>query len=160
MKVGFFHGLESAPRSEKNVILESIYGKENVYAPPMNYRNPDLYTEILNHLRENPVDLLIGSSMGGYFAHALSSHINKPALLFNPALHGRPYNPENVTYGEYKPIHLFILGRQDTVVNPLETLKIISNADYTGPVTIGMENIGHRIPAAVFEKRLNEFILV
>jgi hypothetical protein len=156
IKVAFFHGLESPHRSEKNEILEQTFGE--VYAPAMDYHNPEMYNEVLNYLKENPVDLLIGSSMGGYFAHNLSSILNVPTLLFNPALHSRSFEPENVTAGERRPSQLFILGKKDTVVRADRTLNLISNPDFNFPIGIAMENeMEHRVPVDIFTKWINEY---
>ena len=156
--VAFLHGLESAPRSFKNEILESQFGAENVYAPEMNYRLPEMFSIVLKHLTENPVDIIIGSSMGGYFAHALSSHLNKPSLLFNPAIHSRTFEPQFVNFGDHRPTQVFVLGRQDEVINPLETLKFISNPDCDWEMFVGLENMGHRVLPEVFEKWINQYI--
>lgn len=158
MKVAFFHGLESPARSEKNVILKELFGAENVFAPAMDYRNPEMYNEVLNYLKENPVDLLIGSSMGGYFAHNLSSILGIQALLFNPALHSRSMEPQNVKCGAHRPTQVFVLGRQDEVINPMETLKLICNPDCNWEIFVGFENIGHRVLREVFKKWIIKYI--
>ena len=159
MKVAFFHGLHSKTISEKKDMLEKQFGAENVYIPEMNDKKPEMFSLVLNHLRENPVDIIIGSSMGGYFAHALSTYLDKPALLFNPALHSRP-NGEyyEVTFGDYRPTQVFVLGRKDDVVNPMETLKLIANPGCDWEMFVGLENMGHRIPPEVFEKWINQYI--
>jgi predicted esterase YcpF (UPF0227 family) len=157
MKVAFFHGLESPARSEKNDILEELFRFENVYAPAMDYHNPELYNEVLTHLQENPVDLLIGSSMGGYFAHSLSSILNIPTLLFNPALHSRSFEPENVVTGNYKPSQSFVLGKNDTLIDPVKTLVLTLQKKYAFPVGIAVENIEHRIPFDIFRQHVSKY---
>lgn len=157
MKVAFFHGLESSHRSKKNIILEKLFGAENVYAPTMDYKDPELYNTVLAHLEKHPVDLLIGSSMGGYFAHSVSSMVNKPALLFNPALHSRSFEPENVVTAQHRPSQFFVLGKNDAVIDPLKTLVLILQKDYTFPIGVAFENIEHRIPSAVFEQHVSKY---
>ena len=157
IKVAFFHGLESPHRSEKNEILERTFGEENVYAPAMDYHNPELFSTVLKHLTENPVDLIVGSSMGGYFAHNLSTHLNKPSLLFNPALHSRSFEPQFVNFGNHRPTQVFVLGRQDDIINPMETLKLIANPGCDWEMFIGLESMEHRIPADIFTKWITEY---
>jgi predicted esterase YcpF (UPF0227 family) len=157
MKVAFFHGLESPHRSEKNEILDKYFDAENVYAPAMDYKDPELFNSVLQHLQENPVDLLIGSSMGGYFAHSLSTILGTPTLLFNPALHSRSFNPENVKTGPHFPSQMFILGKHDTVIDPHKTFSLITADDYKFYTAITVEDMGHRIPVEIFESIIKEF---
>jgi hypothetical protein len=152
MKVAFFHGLESPARSEKNEILEEIFGTENVYAPAMDYRNPQMFTDVLNHLRENPVDLLIGSSMGGYFGYNLSTHVNVKTLLFNPAVHSRSFEPQDVTQGKRVPAQTLVLGVNDKLINPLQTVKYFDK--HNSAINVYLEEMEHRIPANIFRKHL------
>jgi hypothetical protein len=158
MKVAFFHGLESPHRSKKNDVLDKLFCAENVYAPAMDYKNPKLYNTVLKHLEQHPVDLLIGSSMGGYFAHNLSTLVNTPTLLFNPAFHSRLLEPENVVTGQYRPSQIIILGKRDTVVDPLKTTSYVLQKEYAFPTGIVIENIEHRTPSDIFEKHVSRYI--
>jgi len=152
MKVAFFHGLESQPRSEKNEILEELFGADNIYAPEMVYDYPLMYEEVLKHLQENPVDLLIGSSMGGYFAHSLSTILNIPTLLFNPAVHSRSMEPDFVETGNKRPVQTLVLGKADSVVKPYLTLDYFSDAEF--PLQIDIVEMEHRVPAEIFREQL------
>ena len=83
MKVTYLHGLESKQGGPKVDWLESHF--EEVWAPGMNYReNPHLFEEILSQIEGT--DLIIGSSMGGWFAYLLGTRTGIPTILFNPAV--------------------------------------------------------------------------
>ena len=154
MKVAFFHGLESAPRSFKNECLEEIFGAENVFAPAMDYHQPEIFDDVLNHLKHNPVDLLIGSSMGGWFAHKLSTLLDIPTLLFNPATSGRSFNPR-IMSGNDMPTQHVIIGTQDEVIDPIENSLYFTEKNEGRKkflLKIAYETIGHRIPDDIFEK--------
>jgi predicted esterase YcpF (UPF0227 family) len=146
MRVAFFHGLDSAPVSEKTYALRETF--DEVYDPAMDYKNTEMFNIVLKHLQENPVDLLIGSSMGGYFAYCLSTILGTRTLLFNPAVHSRPLEPI-VQLGGKESNHLIVLGNTDTIITPKET-EIFFN-DVSG-VNIIREDIGHTIPIEVFKK--------
>jgi predicted esterase YcpF (UPF0227 family) len=118
MKVAFFHGLDSPALSEKSFALREKFDK--VYDPAMDYKDPEIFNRVLKHLQENPVDLLIGSSMGGYFAYCLSTILGTRTLLFNPAVHSRPLEPI-VQLGGKESNHLIVLGNTDTIITPKET---------------------------------------
>jgi len=146
-RVAFFHGMESKPVSEKNRVLES--GFSFVYAPPMNYRDPGLFTEVLNQVKESNIELLIGSSMGGWFAYCISTLTGIPTLLFNPALHSRQFDPQ-IELGEVKSHHTVILGRHDGIIDPIHSLQwLAENKVNSSSWYVEME---HRIPIEVFEK--------
>jgi len=149
-KVAFFHGLESAPRTFKNECLDDIFGAENVYAPAMDYRNPEMFEQVLNHLKHNPVDYLIGSSMGGWFAYKLSTLIDTPTLLFNPATNNRSFNPITYAGGDIVPQRV-VLGKDDKVVDPIETCFFFKEKFKAG-VKFYFEDMEHRIPDEIFEK--------
>lgn len=146
MRVSFFHGLDSQPISEKNYALRETF--DEVYDPAMDYTNPLMFEKVLKHLQENPVDLLIGSSMGGYFAYCLSTNLGTRTLLFNPAVHSRPLDPV-VSLGGKESNHLIVLGNSDTVITPKETELFFNGVS---GVNIIREDIGHTIPIEVFKK--------
>jgi len=148
MRAAFFHGLESPAVSEKNTILEKHFSE--VYAPPMNYRDPALFARVLQDIQENRPDFLIGSSMGGWFAFCLSTVTGIPTLLFNPALVGRSFDPAVETGGE-TPRQTVVLGKDDEVVNGRDSMSWLVD-NYDGGMLFTHEKMAHRIPAEIFEK--------
>jgi predicted esterase YcpF (UPF0227 family) len=115
----------------------------------MNYRDPGLFTEVLNQVKESNIELLIGSSMGGWFAYCISTLTGIPTLLFNPALHSRQFDPQ-IELGEVKSHHTVILGRHDEIIDPLHSLQwLAENKVNSSSWYVEME---HRIPIEVFEK--------
>jgi hypothetical protein len=148
MRVAFFHGLESPAISEKNTALDSTFGF--VYAPPMPYQNPGLFEKVLSEVKKNKIDLLIGSSMGGYFAYCISSLTGIPTLLFNPAMQGRSMNTK-VRMGNKSANHIVVFGKNDMVINPNDTEAYFKKEGH-GSFSFNRENIEHRIPINVFTK--------
>lgn len=146
MKVAFFHGLDSPALGEKSFALREKFDK--VYDPAVDYRDPEIFNRVIKHLQENPVDLLIGSSMGGYFAYCLSTVLGTRTLLFNPAVHSRPLEPV-VSLGDKESNHLIVLGNTDTIITPKETEYFFNNVS---GVNIIREDIGHTVPIEVFKK--------
>lgn len=146
MRVAFFHGLDSEPITEKNYSLREVF--DDVYDPAMDYRDENLFQSILEELKNNPVDLLIGSSMGGYFAYCLSTKLGIRTLLFNPAVHSRPVEPV-VSMGDMSSNHLIVLGRKDDLIKPQPTVDFFKDV-YNASIIV--EEIGHIIPIEVFKK--------
>jgi len=145
MKALFLHGLESKPRSYKSKFLY----KFDVESPEMDYNDPGMFDEILLKIQNNRPDVLIGSSMGGWFAYCLSTLTGIPTIMFNPAVHSRSIEP-SVKTGNFKSIHTVILGRSDNSINPDETLEWIKTKG--GTFNVNFENMGHRTPISVFKK--------
>lgn len=152
MRVVFFHGLESKPHSEKNIELVKHFGESNVYAPTMDYRDPFLFDTVLKEIKERDIQLLIGSSMGGYFAYCLSTLTGIPTLLFNPAVISRSFDPVT-ELGNLPAKHTVVLGINDDVIDPVKsTAYFMKNG--IGEFEYNKEDIGHRIPIEIFTKYL------
>ena len=91
--------------------------------------------------------MIIGSSMGGYFAHAIGTTLGTPVIMFNPALHSRSFNPYGVVCGE-KPVDgVCVLGMDDDVIDPTTTYNMLKNDEKLAIMPV--EGMGHRTP---FEK--------
>jgi hypothetical protein len=146
-RVAFFHGLESQPRSQKNVVLDSEF--DFVYAPSMNYHDPALFESVLADVLKNKVDLLIGSSMGGWFAYCISTITGIPTLLFNPGLHSRSIDPV-VRTGDMAASHTIILGNDDDIIVPRKSIDWLFEKGVG--CAVHYEKMGHRIPIDVFER--------
>ena len=145
MNVWYLHGLESTVGGPK---VDFLYeNADKVFAPKMNYNEPEMFNSLLKLAKYNKPDLIIGSSMGGYFADALGSHLDVEVVLFNPALHSRTMEPEGVTYGESNWDRNFVVGTEDKVIDPNATLvyKDIAKS-YTE-----VKGMGHRTSLSVFK---------
>jgi hypothetical protein len=145
-RVAFFHGLESPHRSEKNDAMERMF--TYIYAPPMDYKDSKLFDTVLAEVKKQKPDILIGSSMGGWFAYCISTLTGIPTLLFNPAVQGRSMEPK-VKLGKIKSAHTIVLGRKDRVVDPDKTIDWFSKNGIGTPF-FNWEEMEHRIPIDVF----------
>jgi hypothetical protein len=152
MRVAFFHGLESPHISEKNKALRQKF--DFVYDPPMQYTEPGLFDKVLKEVKKNKIDLLIGSSMGGWFAYCVSTHTGIPTLLFNPAFHSRPIEPQ-ISLGNRKATHTVVLGTEDKVILPPLTQNWVSK-NGIGTFNLYYESNAHRTPINIFNKWLEQ----
>lgn len=150
MKIVYLHGLESPQGGPKVDFLEQL---GETIAPSMNYKKSGLFAETLRQVKVFKPDLIIGSSMGGYFAKALSSHTGIDALLFNPAIHSRSMEPSGVNYGNKKFKATVILGAKDDVIDPKETWLMLNKEG--GNYNVKMEKgMGHRTPENIFKREV------
>lgn len=146
MKILFLHGLESNNRSSKVKCMLQL-GHE-VLAPELNYfDNKNLYQETLDKLIKFQPDMIVGSSMGGYFAYHLGTHYKTNLLLLNPALPNRSFDPPILSDGKEKSKVWALIGKNDDVVDPVANEKILKRAG--SMITIGDHE--HRTPIDAFE---------
>jgi hypothetical protein len=150
----FFHGLESSPVSDKSTYLETMY---DAWCPAMDYTQPGIFGKVLKEAQEKKPTLLIGSSMGGWFAYCISTLTGIPTLLFNPALHGRIIEPQ-VKRGSKKAKHIMILGKSDDVIDPYKTLSWVKS-NGVGTFEHHFENYDHRTPIGIFRKWVGKYAI-
>ena len=158
MNIIYLHGLGSDQGGDKVSFLSD---NGYVFAPEMDsQQNENIFPELLEEIKTEhlPPDLIIGSSMGGYFAYMLASHFeNTPVLLFNPAFHSRSINPNNIYKGPHEVKGVIALGDEDNVVPPKKTIKFLTDNDELNNFEIiNMEEIGHQIPLYMFRNIYNK----
>ena len=158
MNVWYLHGLESKAGGPKVDYLRKVSNK--VFAPEIKYTNPNTFDVLLNLAKEDKPDLIIGSSMGGYYADAIASHFGIDVLLFNPALHSRTIDTE-LPYGDNFGKKFTVLGTEDKVIDYKVTLELIRKGKTSNASTdsILLVSIGHRTPLNKFIDIYNENIL-
>ena len=158
MNILYLHGLESKLSQPKREILETY---SQIFAPDLDYQNnPTSIERILLEYSGANINAVIGSSMGGFAGYYVSSALKCPALLFNPALKHRsveqhiPPLKENVQ--RYKRI---VLGLQDDVVDPSQTLNFIAGNLYkeAGMSIILRPEMEHRVELNIFKEELELF---
>lgn len=149
-KILYLHGLES---KQGGVKVDYLSANNLVYAPSINYREEGCFAKLFEEIKSEAFDIVIGSSIGGFFAFELSKqkHFEK-VILFNPALGNQSIDIEipylstgNVGDNKYE-LHL---GEDDDVVDMQETLAFIelnniSAKIYTYPY-------GHRTPISTLK---------
>lgn len=158
MKILYLHGLESRLSPEKREVLEK-YGE--VVAPDVDYhQDPKAIENLLKKYAGLNIDAVVGSSMGGFAGYHISNRLDRPALLFNPALKRRSVKQEiPLRISASTKLKQIIIGEKDEVVKPSETLEFISSeldrgSEYYIHLRRDME---HRTPVEIFEEELDSF---
>jgi hypothetical protein len=156
----YLHGLESKLSLEKRAVLER-YGK--VISPDLDYfGNSKIFSMLTSTIKIEYIDIIIGSSMGGFMGYYLSNTWNKPALLFNPALSSQPVRQEinfQNSAQEQPPKLILVLGKLDCIVNPNDTLQwLAQNQKLQARTKIKVQNnMEHQIPLSIFEEEIIDF---
>ncbi|SHI94643.1 Predicted esterase YcpF, UPF0227 family [Mesonia phycicola] len=158
MNILYLHGLMGSLNPEKRQIVEK-YGK--AYAPSIPYQtNKECISWLYHNYKDKNIEVVIGSSLGGFSGYYLSRLLQVPALLFNPALANRSVtqNIPEITNIHREPMHI-ILGAKDDVVNPKSTLQFIaehfpSTQNYQIQT---LPELAHRIPLQTFKTSVDQF---
>lgn len=158
MTILYIHGLDGSLTNEKRAVLEN-YG--SVLAPSIDYRSNNNSIEYLvEKFKDKDIDIVMGSSMGGFAGFHVSNALQTPALLFNPALASRSVEQHEP---ELKNISMcfkqLVLGGKDDVVFAKDTLRFLSeNFETLSNFTLHSRyNLAHRIPIEVFEEEVKLF---
>ena len=152
-RIFFIHGLESSNKSSKVDLMQSK--GFDVLAPIMDYTtNDSLFSQTLEKVMEFQPHLIVGSSMGGYFASHIGTHYSTTLLLLNPALISRTFQPKILPDGKMKSNIWALLGEYDDLISPIQNFEILQNMEAT--IRIGKH--GHRTPIESFKGVFEEVI--
>lgn len=149
-KIVYLHGLESKRNCPKVKYLKEL--GHSVLNPPMDFRDKDCFERTLDLVKMFEPNLIIGSSMGGYFAYEIGKHIDVPVVLLNPALHSRNFEPNIDILGDEDPLVYLIVGENDKVINYKKTLNYLDeNAIHFFRNKYFKGNHGHRTPVNILK---------
>ena len=81
----YLHGFASCGNSTKTALLKTYFGKQEVLAPNLPIDPVEAVRFIKKILIEKEVDLLIGSSLGGFYASYFSELLEMKSVLINPS---------------------------------------------------------------------------
>lgn len=159
MNIIYLHGLDSKLSPEKRTILEK-FGK--VYAPDLNYyEDQTAINTILEYYPGVEIDVVMGSSMGGFAGYHVANILNRPALLFNPALKKRTVIQKiPANQNSYNSLKQIVIGQIDEVVDPRDTLDFLQD-DFNSVTHLHLHlvpQLGHNIPIAFFEEEVTSFL--
>lgn len=158
MKILYLHGLDGSLSDEKRTIL-SPFGK--IVAPAIDYRtDKNSITKLVAEYKNKDIDIVMGSSMGGFAGYHVADALQKPALLFNPALAQRSVVQEIPEYiNSNLSSKQLVLGAQDEVGDPVGTFQYLSQTlnTHTDYCIHFRQDLAHRIPVAIFEEEVAEF---
>src|SRR5690554_3670358 len=114
MKILYLHGLNGNLSPEKREILEH-YGE--VFSPSIDYEaDSESIASLMASFNSHDINVVIGSSMGGFAGYYISNAFQLPALLFNPALAARSV-AQNIPEikNETSVFKHIVLGTKDSV---------------------------------------------
>ena len=154
----YLHGLESSNVCDK---VEFLKENNNVIAPSIDYSDFALEEKLFYIVEKFEPDVIIGSSMGGYVGMMLANKYDIDCVLFNPAIHSRPMEPNLRSLIYDGPKHglnsVVVLGLEDDVIDPSKTEDILEQVEFDCEIE-RVEEMGHRVPFDVFVNIYNKYI--
>ena len=85
----YLHGFASCGDSNKTRILKSFFGEDEVLAPDLPVNPHEAVSLARKLIIEHDIDLVIGSSLGGFYASYLCETMGLKTVLINPSI--QPY---------------------------------------------------------------------
>lgn len=85
-KILYLHGFGSCGEGNKSSALRAYFGEEEILSPDLPYAPQDAVTYIDKLMTDEKVTLLIGSSLGGFYATYFAEKFSLPAVLLNPSV--------------------------------------------------------------------------
>ena len=152
IKVLYLHGYkDTTTRPLVDVIFKNYHG----YAPRIDYDDP-AWDKLEGIVEEYKPTLIIGHSLGGYFAYYLSQKFNIPAILLCPAFENgwdkkQPIPEAIVNLPNRTDNKIAVVGMKD---KDLPVKKVLSFLKIKAQIF--EEEIGHQIPGDVFEEYLTD----
>lgn len=153
-KILFIHGFASCGVGQKSRTLMNWFGRDRVIAPDLPPDPQEAIEALEGILSSESVGLLVGSSLGGYFATWLQGRHGVPAVLINPAVapyllledylgvhedcHGRPFEVTPATLTTLRGMHR-------------ESLK--ENEHYLVLLATGDETLDYRVAANYYAEK-------
>lgn len=147
MNILYIHGLDSSPNSERIGWLKAQ--GHSVSALHIDYRTePNTYQRLLDLAREQEIDYIVGSSLGGRLGFWISEELGLSCLLFNPALALEIPGLDDPQPALLRCVARYIvLGAQDDVVDPHQTWDYLNKADREDTIqrVALFQHLGHQI---------------
>ncbi len=132
----YIHGFGGSGNGNKATLFRSLFHSEHFIAPSLPI-NPALAISTLSELIEafmrTGTVMLIGSSLGGFYALHLASKYNLKAVLINPAVH--PYETLLCSLGTTGGENFYDGSRYEWSESHLDTLRSF------GPINVNKNNI-------------------
>lgn len=84
-KILYLHGFASCGEGNKSTEFKKYFGEETLLSPDLPASPFDAISVIEILLKANKIDLLIGSSLGGFYATYFAQKYQLKAILLNPS---------------------------------------------------------------------------
>jgi hypothetical protein len=162
MKFAYLHGYQGFVTDEKRIYLDSL---GECYAPLIDYDTDNtIIQELLVKFKEEPIDFIAGTSLGGMISYYLGMMLNIPVLMFNPAVIAierlKPFLPEVLLNGVPSKKNTVFTGLKDDVIEPQLQIEFVENLQrQNGNIEQFFDaEMTHLVTLDEFERAFKKFI--
>ena len=85
-KTLYLHGFSSCGEGNKSLELKKYFGEKNVFSPDLSPSPFDTIAMIEGLLKSEDINLIIGSSLGGFYTTYFAEKYQIRAVLLNPSI--------------------------------------------------------------------------
>jgi surfactin synthase thioesterase subunit len=149
MKIAYLHGLESNINQNDPKIIFLNNNFNEVFTPFINYKDKNTFAKLFSKIKEMNPDIIVGSSMGGYFAYLIGSKLGIETLLFNPAVVSMTLDPTVDDTDLRGARHNVFLGKNDNVISGKD-IRSYFDSNGVGNFKYRSYKGGHRVPEDTF----------
>ncbi|HFU77618.1 MAG TPA: hypothetical protein ENK90_01500 [Epsilonproteobacteria bacterium] len=86
-KILYLHGFSSCGEGNKSTELKRYFSDEMILSPNLPFSPLEAIAAIEIFLKDEKIDLIIGSSLGGFYATYIAEKYQCKAILLNPSTH-------------------------------------------------------------------------
>lgn len=118
MRILYIHGLDSSPNPERMGYLKNR--GHQLWGLHLDYMNePNSYQMLKDLVKQEKIEYLVGSSLGGFLGYYLGEEFGLACLLFNPAMFVS-LEEANIQMEQsvQTPERWVVLGAEDDRVDP------------------------------------------
>ncbi|MGB5965960.1 MAG: YqiA/YcfP family alpha/beta fold hydrolase [Sulfurimonadaceae bacterium] len=123
----YLHGFASCGDSTKTCLLKKYFGADNVYSPDLPVQPTEAIAFIDKIINEKNINMLIGSSLGGYYASYFCEKYAIKTVLINPSTEPyetlKPYVGNNTYWCSGEPFEWKKSYLGELQIYNIETVK-------------------------------------
>lgn len=150
----FIHGFASCGLGHKSRALRDYFGARQVLLPDLSHEPETAIAQLQQLISEHPIDLLVGSSLGGYYATWLNREGHRPAVLINPAV--APFSRLSEYLGEHQGCDgrsFFLTEAHLAALKRLHRPSLRADERYLVLLQTGDEVLDYRQAAAYYAEK-------
>ena len=130
MKYYYIHGLNATDKTSAKLLSEALKEPVEILSWDCSKKFDENYSSMLEILEKETDDyILIGKSMGGFYANALANKLLVPCTLFNPVINaksvlngfgvkGKIADSYEINLKDEILPRLIVIGLKDEILNP------------------------------------------
>jgi len=151
-KILYLHGFGSCGEGNKSTELKRHFGANAIVSPNLPYAPHDAILYIENLLKSEEIDMIIGSSLGGFYATYFAEKYAMKSILLNPST--QPWDTLSAYVGRQNRFcDEEVFDFKSRYLEQLKTLKVdVKNGSYLVLLQSGDEVLDYTKAQSLYNK--------